>query len=105
MERFGKELEDKRQKFLRGGGTGPGYLALDRSNKTTGSFSDSEFNRETVETTLRTFRVHHDFPLEITERLRMKDNDETLEYGFHISGLGNEHGFALQFKAKGSQLS
>ena len=37
--------------------------------------------------------------MEITERLRTKDDDETLEYEFHISGLGNEHGFVLQFKA------
>jgi len=29
----------------------------------------------------------------------MKDDDETLEYEFHIIGLGNEHGFVLQFKA------
>ena len=105
VQKFRKELEDKRQKFLKGG-SGTGFLALDRgSSKTTGSFSDSEFNRETGETTFRTLRVHHDFPLEITERLRMKDNDETLEYEFHISGLGNQHGFVLQFKAKGSQLS
>lgn len=102
MEKFRKELEGKRQRFLRGSGTG--YFALDRSNKTTGSFSDTEFNRETGETTLRTFRVHHGFPLEITERLRMKDNDGALEYEFHVSGLGNEHRFVLQFKAEGSQL-
>jgi hypothetical protein len=97
LEKFRKELEQKRQKFLRGGGTG-GW-AIDRNNKTTGSFSDSEHNWETGEMTERTFRVHHDFPMEITERLRMKDDDETLEYEFHISGLGNEHGFVLQFKA------
>lgn len=97
LEKFGKELEQKRQKFLRGGGTGA--WAIDRNNKTTGSFADSEHNFETGEMTLRTFRVHHDFPMEITERLRMKDDDETLEYEFRIGGLGNEHGFVLQFKA------
>ena len=32
---------------------------------------------------------------------RLKDDDQTLEYDFHISGLGNEHGFVLQFKANG----
>jgi len=97
VEKFRKELEQKRQKFLGGGGTG-GW-AIDRNNKTTGSFGESEHNWETGEMTLRTFRVHHDFPMEITERLRMKDDDGTLEYEFHISGLGNEHGFVLQFKA------
>jgi hypothetical protein len=97
VEKFRKELEQKRQKFLRGGGSGS--WAIDRNNKTTGSFGDSEHSRETGEMTLRTFRVHHDFPMEITERLRMKDDDKTLEYDFHVSGLGNEHGFVLQFKA------
>jgi hypothetical protein len=29
----------------------------------------------------------------------MKDNDETLEYEFHIKGLRKEHGFVSQFKA------
>ena len=95
VENFRKELEQKRQKFLGGGGTGS--WAIDRSDKTTGSFSDSEHNWETGEMTLRTFRVHHDFPMEVTERLRMKDNDDTLEYEFHIRGLGNEHGFVLRF--------
>ena len=76
-----------------------------RKNKTIGSFGDIKHNWETGEMTLRTFRVHNDFPMEITERLRMKDKDEILEYGFHISGLGNEHGFVLQFKANGSQPS
>jgi hypothetical protein len=95
VEKHRKELEQKREKFLRGSGTG--YWAIDRNNKTTGSFSDSEHNRDTGEMTERTFRVHHDFPMEITERLRMKDDDETLEYEFHISGLGNEHSFVLQF--------
>ena len=96
VEELRKELDQKRQKFLGGGGTGS--WAIDRNNKTTGSFGDSEHNWETGEMTLRTFRVHHDFPMEVTERLRMKDGDETLEYEFHISGLGNEHGFVLRFK-------
>ena len=74
-------------------------MAIDRNNNSTGSFGESEQNGKTGELTIRTFRVHHDFPMEITERLRPKDDDETLEYEFHISGLGNEHGFVLQFKA------
>src|ERR1700675_1948770 len=96
LEKVRKELEQKQQKFLRGGGTG-GW-AIDRNNKTTGSFSDSEHNWETGEMTERAFRVHHGFPMEITLRLRIKDDDETLEYECHISGLGNEHGVVLQFK-------
>jgi len=96
VEKFRKEMEQKRQKFLGSGGTGS--WVIDRNNKTTGSFDDSEHNWETGEMTLRTFRVHHDFPMEITERLRMRDDDGALEYEFHISGLGNEHGFVLQFK-------
>lgn len=97
MDKFRGELEQKRQKFL--SGVGIGSWAMDRNNKTTGSFGNSEHNWETGEMTVRTFRIHHDFPMEITERLRMKDGDETLEYDFHISGLGNQHGFILQFKA------
>ena len=96
VEKFRKEMEQKRLKFL--GSSGTGSWVIDRNNKTTGSFADSGHNWETGEMTLRTFRVHHDFPMEITERLRMKDDDGTLEYDFHISGLGNEHGFVLQFK-------
>jgi hypothetical protein len=99
VEKFRKELEQKQQKFL--GSSGTGAWAIDKNNKTTGSFGDSEHNWETGEMTLRTFRAHHDFPMEITERLRMKDNDETLEYEFHIRGLGNEHGFVVQFKSNG----
>jgi len=97
VRKFRKELEQKRQEFLRAGGTGA--WAIDRNNKSTGSFGESEQNGKTGELTTRTFGVHHDFPMEITERLRTKDDDETLEYEFHISGLGNEHGFVLQFKA------
>ena len=96
VEEFRKELEQKREKFLRGGGTGS--WVIDRNNKTTGSFGDSEHNLESGEMTVRTFRVHHDFPMEITERLRTQDDGETLEYEFHISGLGKEHGFVLRFK-------
>jgi hypothetical protein len=50
---------------------------------------------------VKTFRLHYDFPMEITERARMKDDGKTLEYEFHISGLGNERGFVLQFNANG----
>lgn len=102
VEKFKRDLEEKRQKFL--GSSGTGAWAIDRNNKTTGSFGDSEYNWETGEMTLRTFRVHHDFPMEITERLRMKDDDDTLEYEFHIRGMGNEHGFVLRFKANREQL-
>jgi hypothetical protein len=96
VEKFRKELELRRQKFL--WGPGSGSWAIDRKNQTTGSSSNSEHNWDTGEMTVRTFRVHHDFPMEITERLRVKDDGETLEYEFHISGLGNQHGFVLQFR-------
>lgn len=99
IARLRDDLEQKREKFLKGGGSGT--WSIDRKNKTHGSFGSSEHNWETGEITMRTFRIHHDFPMEITERFRMKDDDERLEYEFHISGLGNEHGFVLQFKANG----
>jgi lysozyme family protein len=104
VEKFRKELEQKRDKFLKlsGSGTRIDAWAVDRNNKTHASCGSTDHNWETGEMTIRTFRVHHDFPLEITERFRMKDADNTLEYDFHISGLGNEHGFVLQFKADGS---
>jgi hypothetical protein len=100
-EQYGRELEQKRDRFLKlsGSGGGSSVWMIDRNNKTHASCGSTEHNWETGEMTERTFRVHHDFPMEITERLRMKDDDETLEYEFHISGLGNEHGFVLQFKA------
>jgi hypothetical protein len=95
-----KELEEKRDKFLKGrADIGTGVWLIDRNNKTHASCDNSDHNWETGELTVRTFRVHYDFPMEITERFRMKDNDTTLEYEFHIGGLGNEHGFVLQFKA------
>jgi hypothetical protein len=97
IEKFRGELERKREKFLRGSGTG--FWARDRNNKITGSFGNTEHNWETGVMTVRTFRVHRDFPMEITEQLRMKDNDETLEYEFHISGVGNEHAFHIEFQA------
>jgi hypothetical protein len=93
VETFRKELEQKRQKFLGGGGTGS--WAIDRNNKTTGSFDDSEHNWETGEMTVRTFRVHHDFPMEITERLQMKDDDETLEYEFPHQRVGQRARFFI----------
>jgi len=95
-----KELEEKRDKFLKGrAGGGTGVWLIDRNNKTHASCDNSDHNWETGELTVRTFRVHYDFPMEITERFRMRDNGTTLEYEFHISGLGDEHGFVLQFKA------
>jgi hypothetical protein len=99
VEQHRKELEAKRDKFLKGRASGT--WAIDRKNKSHASFSTSEPNWETGEYIIRTFRVHHDFPMEITERIRMNDDDQTLEYDFHISGLGNEHGFVLEFKATG----
>jgi hypothetical protein len=99
VEQRRKELEARRDKFLKGraGGT----WAIDRNNKSHASFGTSEPNWETGEYTIRTFRIHHDFPMEITERLRPKDDYQTLEYDFRISGLGSEHSFALLFKANG----
>lgn len=102
LEQKRNELEQKRDKFLKGrSGIGTGVWAIDRNNKSHASCGNTEHNSETGELTVRTFRVHYDFPMEITERFRTKDDDKTLEYQFHISGLGNEHGFVLQFKANG----
>jgi hypothetical protein len=96
------ELEQKRDKFLKGHrGVGTAFWAVDRKNKSHASCGDTEQNWETGELTVRTFRVHYDFPMEITEQFRMRDDDHTLEYEFHIDGLGNEHGFVLQFKSNG----
>jgi hypothetical protein len=96
VEQHIKELEEKRDKFLKGSGFGT--WAIDRNKNSHGSFGTNEHNFETGEYTVRTFRVHQDFPMEITERFRVK-NDQTLEYDFHISGLGNEHAFTLEFSA------
>jgi hypothetical protein len=101
VEKFRNELEQKRDDFLKlsSSGTRSESWAIDRNNKSHASCSSTDHNWETGEMTIRTFRVHHDFPMEITERFRMKDDDRTLGYDFHISGLGNEHGFVLQFNA------
>jgi hypothetical protein len=103
-EQYRRELEQKRDRFLKlsGSGGGSSVWMIDRNNKTHASCGSTEHNWETGEMTVKTFRVHHDFPMEITERFRMKDDDRTLEYDFHISGLGNEYDFALQFKANES---
>ena len=98
VEQHRKELEAKRDKFLKGPASGT--WAIDSKNKSHASFGTGEHNWETGEYTIRTFHVHYDFPMEITERIRLKD-DQTLEYDFHISGLGNEHGFRVQFQANG----
>jgi hypothetical protein len=98
VEQHRKELEAKRDKSLKGPASGTWAIG---KNKSHASFGASEYNWETGEYTIRTFRVHHDFPMEIIERIRLKDDDQTLEYDFHISGLGNEHVFVLQFKANG----
>ena len=98
VEQHRKELEAKRDKFLKGPASGTWAIG---KNKSHASYGTNEHNWETNEYTIRTFRVHYDFPMEITERMRLKDDDQTLEYDFHISGLGNEHGFVLQFKANG----
>ena len=101
VEQIRKELEQKWDRFLKIPGSGTSGWALDRNNKMHASGSKSEHNWETGELTVRTFRVHYDFPILITERFRMRDEDRTLEYDLHVSGLGNEHGFVLQFKADG----
>jgi hypothetical protein len=99
LEQRRKELEQKRDKFLKGrSGASVDVWLIDRNNKSHASCDSNEHNSETGELTVRTFRIHYDFPMEITERFRMKDDDKTLEYDFHISGLGKEHGFVLQFK-------
>ncbi|OLD16592.1 MAG: hypothetical protein AUI85_09140 [Acidobacteriales bacterium 13_1_40CM_3_55_5] len=99
VQQHRKELEAKRDKFLKGHASGT--WAVDRKNKSHASFGTSEHNWETGEYTIRTFHVYYDFPMEITERIRLKDEDQTLQYDFHISGLGNEHSFGLRFKANG----
>jgi len=98
VQQHRKEMEAKRDKFLKGPASGT--WAIDTKNKSHASFGTGEHNWETGEYTIRTFHVHYDFPMEITERIRLKD-DQTLEYDFHISGLGNEHGFRVQFQANG----
>ena len=98
VQQHRKEMEAKRDKFLKGPASGT--WAIDSKNKSHPSFGTGEHNWETGEYTIRTFHVHYDFPMEITERIRLKD-DQTLEYDFHISGLGNEHGFRVQFQANG----
>lgn len=97
VEQHRKELEAKRDKFLKLGGSGT--WAMDTNNKSHASFGTSEHNWETGELTIRTFRVHCDFPMELTERLLMEDDNRKLHYEFHISGLGAEHGLALDFEA------
>ena len=99
VQQHRKELEAKRDKFLKGHASGT--WAIDRKNKSHASFGTSEHNWERGEYTIRTFHVYYDFPMEITERIRLKDEDQTLQYDFHISGLGNEHSFGLRFKANG----
>jgi hypothetical protein len=98
VQQHRKEMEAKRDKFLKGPASGT--WAIDTKNKSHASFGTGEHNWETGEYTIRTFHVHYDFPMEITERIRLK-YDQTLEYDFHISGLGNEHGFRVQFQANG----
>ena len=99
VQQHRKEMEAKRDKFLKGPASGT--WAIDTKNKSHASFGTGEHNWETGEYTIRTFHVYYDFPMEITERIRLKDEDQTLQYDFHISGLGNEHSFGLRFKANG----
>jgi len=99
VQQHRKEMEAKRDKFLKGPASGT--WAIDSKNKSHASFGTGEHNWETGEYTIRTFHVYYDFPMEITERIRLKDEDQTLQYDFHISGLGNEHSFGLRFKANG----
>ncbi|PYX02765.1 MAG: hypothetical protein DMG85_20980 [Acidobacteria bacterium] len=71
VEQHRKELEAKRDKFLKGPASGTWAIG---KNKSHASYGTNEHNWET---------------------------DQTLEYDFHISGLGNEHGFRVQFQANG----
>ncbi|HYG98425.1 MAG TPA: hypothetical protein VD837_04785 [Terriglobales bacterium] len=91
-----KELEAKRDRFLKYPASGT--WVIDKNNKSHASFGTSEHNWDTGDYTVKTFRVHYDFPVEITERFCMKD-EQTLEYDFHVSGLGKEHAILLQFRA------
>jgi hypothetical protein len=93
-----KKLEAARDKFL-AHGSDTSYWAIG-NNKTTASCGASEWNRETGEYTIKTFRGHQDFPLEITERFQTKDDGHTLIYRLHICGLGNEHELQLEFHAR-----
>lgn len=92
-----KKLEAARDRFL---AHRSGTWVIDRNNKTDASYGESEWNRDTGEFTVRTFRVHQDFPLEITERFQTKDDGHTLVYKLHIPGLGKEHELQLEFQAK-----
>lgn len=94
-----KKLETARDKFL-AHRSGTSFWAIDGNNKTSASCGESEWNRDTDEYTVKTFRVHQDFPLEITERFQTKDDGHALVYKWHISGLGKEHELQLEFKAK-----
>jgi len=67
--------EAKRDKFLKGPASGTWAIGKNKSHT---SYGTSEHNWETGEYTIRTFRVHYDFPMEITERMRVKDDDQTL---------------------------
>jgi hypothetical protein len=93
-----KRIDELRHKFLKHKGGSGGYY-FDQRNKSFASFTDSEQNPDTGEMTVRTFRVHNDFPMEITERFRMVDGDQTLEYEYHVKGLDKEHSFVLKFEA------
>jgi hypothetical protein len=92
-----KKLDAARDKFL-AHRSGTSYWAVDRNNKTSASYGESEWNRDTGEYTVKTFRVHQDFPLEITERFQTKDDTHTLIYKLHICGLGKEHELQLEFE-------
>jgi hypothetical protein len=85
IEQLRNELKAKRDKFLKSRASG--MWAIDRKEKSHASYATSEHNWETAEYTIRTFRVHYDFSMEITERIRLLDDDQTLEYDFHVSGL------------------
>jgi hypothetical protein len=97
FERQRNKIDELRHKFLKHKG-GSGGFGLDQRNKAFASFTDSDQNPDTGELTVRTFRVHNDVPMEITERFRMVDGDQTLEYEYHIKGLDKEHSFVVRFE-------
>lgn len=68
-----KELKERRDGFLKHG-SGSWMMREDKSHV---QFGESERNWTTGELTIRTFRVHYDFPMELTEKLLMKNNDQT----------------------------
>ncbi|HYU46791.1 MAG TPA: hypothetical protein VEK84_11535 [Terriglobales bacterium] len=72
-----KKLEAARDKFL-AHRSGTSYGAIDGKNKIDASYGESEWNHDRGEDKIRTFRVHQDFPLEITEGFQTKNDGHVL---------------------------